>query len=99
MSFFVESEVEDNTLLVKVAGQLSSQAYEAFVKAVRSHTQPIHNVVIDVSNVESIDSAGLGMLLITREAAGANRATIRGCSAELRRVLDIVNFGQLFEIA
>jgi len=98
MSFYVESDLDGTTLILTVSGQLSSQAYEAFVKAVRTHSQPINDVVIDVSAVDSIDSAGLGMLLITREAAGANRATIKGCSKELRRVLDIVSFGQLFEI-
>ena len=99
MSFFVDSTVEDDTLIITLSGQLNSQAYESFVKAVRPPERRIQNVIIDVSEVASIDSSGLGMLLITREAAGANRATIRGCSDDLRRVLEIVNFGQLFELA
>jgi len=98
MSFSIESSIRDGELTLVVSGRLSSAAYESFVQAVRPPHQRVDSVVIDVTRVESIDSSGLGMLLITREAAGANHATIRGCSSELRRVLEIVNFGQLFEL-
>ena len=98
MDFHIESKLRNGELTLLLSGRLSSAAYESFVKAVRPPHQRIESVVIDVSGVDSIDSSGLGMLLISREAAGANRATIRGCSDELRRVLEIVNFGQLFEL-
>jgi len=99
VSFRIDADVVDRELRLTLHGRLDASAYESFVQAVRAPKGRIRSVRIDVSALEAVDSAGLGMLLITREAAGASRATICGSSAELRRVLETVNFGQLFDLA
>jgi HptB-dependent secretion and biofilm anti anti-sigma factor len=94
----IESRLEGDELHISVKGRFDAGAYAAFIQAARTGSGDARHVVVDVSGVDTIDSAGLGMLLIAREAAGANRASIRGCSPDLLRILGLVNFGQLFEL-
>jgi HptB-dependent secretion and biofilm anti anti-sigma factor len=94
----IEYRLEGDELHISVKGRFDAGAYAAFIEATHCGSGDARHVVIDVSGVDTIDSAGLGMLLIARESAGANRASIRGCSPELRRILGIVNFGQLFDL-
>jgi anti-anti-sigma factor len=57
--------------------------------------------VVDLQATDYMDSSALGMLLVLRERAGGDRAQIRivNCKPEIRRILDIARFGQLFQIA
>lgn len=98
MSFRIEWSTEGDQLTLRISGRFDSAAYNEFVKATSACNRVIKRMIIDLTELESIDSSGLGMLLIAREAAGASQVSISGCSSELRRILDIVNFGQLFEI-
>ena len=57
-------------------------------------------IVIDVSHLDFIDSAGLGMLLIIRdEASKANRGvTLRRPRGQVKRMFDVTKFEVLFLI-
>ena len=57
-------------------------------------------MVIDLSKLEYIDSAGLGILLSVREGAMGHgkRITIAGAVDSVREILDIASFGSLFDI-
>ncbi|MGP1667011.1 MAG: STAS domain-containing protein [Rhodanobacter sp.] len=54
--------------------------------------------VIDLGEVASMDSSALGMLLLLREHAGADRADIRivNAGSELRGTLRVAGFDKLF---
>ncbi|TCI07421.1 anti-sigma factor antagonist [Dyella soli] len=54
--------------------------------------------VIDLGEVSSMDSSALGMLLLLREHAGAERAEIRIVNADtsLRGTLRVAGFDKLF---
>jgi anti-anti-sigma factor len=54
--------------------------------------------VIDFSEVSSMDSSALGMLLLLREHAGADKADIRIVNAgtDLRGTLRVAGFDKLF---
>ena len=54
--------------------------------------------VIDLGEVSSMDSSALGMLLLLREHAGADRAEIRIVNADtsLRGTLRVAGFDKLF---
>jgi len=95
----IENSVQGDELHISLKGRFDGNSYAEFIEAAHSAGGQVSQVVIDVSGLDTIDSSGLGMLLIAREAAGARRASIRGCSAELRRILEVVNFGQLFELS
>lgn len=57
-------------------------------------------VVIDLSKLDYIDSAGLGILLSLREGAvgSGKRISIAGAANSVREILDIACFGSLFDI-
>jgi len=53
--------------------------------------------VIDMTAVDYVDSAALGMLLLLRDHAGeASRVTISGSHGQPEQVLRIANFHKLF---
>ena len=55
---------------------------------------------IDMRDVEYMDSSALGMLLLLKERAeAADRSVILAhCRKPVREILDVVNFGKLFQI-
>ena len=56
--------------------------------------------VIDLQEVNFIDSSALGMMLLLREHAMANKGKviIENCNPDIRNILTIANFERLFEI-
>jgi anti-anti-sigma factor len=57
-------------------------------------------IVIDLSNLEFIDSAGLGMLLIARDEAGkaSRHLTLRSPQGQVKRMFAVTKFETLFAI-
>ena len=55
---------------------------------------------MDLSAVEFIDSAAMGMLLLARDAANAERVRLllRAPSGQVKRILDVAKFATLFEM-
>jgi len=45
-----------------------------------------------------MDSAALGMLLLFNERASGRRISLANCKASVAAVLDIANFGKIFDI-
>ncbi|WP_073954811.1 STAS domain-containing protein [Thalassospira sp. TSL5-1] len=56
--------------------------------------------IFDLSGIEFIDSAGLGMLLLARDEAEKNQATIilRGAKGQVKRMLEVARFDTLFQM-
>ena len=56
--------------------------------------------VVDMSFTTYLDSSALGMLLLLRDHAGGDHANIRivHCNEDVKKILSISNFGQLFDI-
>lgn len=61
----------------------------------------VREVKIDLGRVEYLDSSALGMLLMLRDRAKAanKQVALINCVRNVRQVLDIANFGKLFQIA
>jgi anti-anti-sigma factor len=55
---------------------------------------------VDLSDTTYLDSSALGMLLLLRDYAGGDsaRIVIENCNNDVRRILSISNFEQLFNI-
>lgn len=56
-------------------------------------------VVVDFSGVDYLDSSALGMLLMLRDKLGGcgKEVTLAGVHGNVKQVLDIANFGKLFQ--
>ncbi|MFZ5889681.1 MAG: STAS domain-containing protein [Myxococcota bacterium] len=53
--------------------------------------------IVDMTRVDYVDSAALGMLLLLRDHAGeASRVVISGCKGQPEQVLKIANFHRIF---
>ncbi|WP_298377339.1 STAS domain-containing protein [Azospirillum sp.] len=56
--------------------------------------------VLDLSSLEFVDSAGIGMLLIAREemVAAAKELVLRGAVGQVKRVLTVAQIGKIVTI-
>jgi anti-anti-sigma factor len=59
-----------------------------------------NSFVIDLANTGYMDSAGLGMLIQLRDYAGGEQARIAlvGLNDTIRTILNVANFGRLFDL-
>lgn len=60
----------------------------------------VTTVVVDMESVDYIDSAALGMMLIVKEKADAQKARVRieNCADSVHQILTIASFQKLFDI-
>lgn len=58
-------------------------------------------IVIDMREVDYIDSSVLGMLLVTRDKAKrvGKTISIQGCKEAVANIFEVARFGNLFEIS
>lgn len=95
------TEQADKTTIVELSGRFTFGDHSNFRKLIeemrahRSETQ-----VLDISGVEFIDSAGLGMLLLARDEGEKARATVilRGAQGQVKRMLEVGRFDTLFKL-
>jgi anti-anti-sigma factor len=95
--FTLRSEVRDASLEVTLAGELDMAAAFAFESEVDRllAARGVREVVLDLADVDFVDSAGLGALLSIRERTkqlGIGLALER-VSAPVQRVLDLTGSG------
>lgn len=84
---------------IAVSGRFVFELYDDF-RASYAETAGVGVAYrIDLADTEYLDSSALGMLLLLREHAGgvASDIEIIQASAEVRRILDVANFGKLFK--
>ena len=80
---------EDGSILtISITGRFDITAYRDFGKAYKDELGSVSKTVIDMAEVEYIDSSALGMLLMLRERSGADSAQIDivNCSPGVKTV-------------
>ncbi|MCB4360845.1 STAS domain-containing protein [Quatrionicoccus australiensis] len=93
---------EDGKATIKLNGRFDFNTHRDF----RSAYEPLiadaalKAVTVDFSSVDYLDSSALGMLLMLRDKmGGANKeVALTGVRGNVKQVLDIANFGKLFQI-
>ena len=88
-------------ITIHISGQFNFSVYKEFREAYQRSAQPASTAyVIDLAGAEYMDSSALGMLLLLRERAGAERSdiVITHCNPEIRKIFKISNFDRLFKI-
>ncbi|MFZ2288732.1 MAG: STAS domain-containing protein [Halopseudomonas yangmingensis] len=91
---------DGKTLSIAVSGRFDFAAHQEFRDAYERAALKPSRYVVDLHEAAYIDSSALGMLLLLRDYAGGDSADIRivRCNPDVRKVLGISNFGQLFVI-
>ncbi len=89
----------NGSLTVSIDGRFDFSSHKEFRDAYRD-ADTSAKYVIDMSKTDYMDSSALGMLLLLREHAGGDKASISisGCSPDIKKILTISNFQKLFDI-
>lgn len=92
---------DDGTVLtIAIKGRFDFSAHQDFRGAYENLDSKPSRYVIDMSETAYLDSSALGMLLLLRDHAGGDKAKIeiKNTSTDVRRILTISNFEQLFNV-
>lgn len=98
----IASELTDDgtELVISVDGRFDFSAHQEFRDSYESLVERPERYRVDMRDTSYIDSSALGMLLLLRDHAGGDNADIRivNCNPDVRKILAISNFEQLFAI-
>jgi anti-anti-sigma factor len=98
----VSRTARDATEIIRIEGRFDFSAHRDFRDAVKASMEnaKVTDIEIDLSAATYIDSAALGMLLLSLENAKAagKRLVLARPTGAVKQVLDIANFQRLFEI-
>ena len=98
----IEATLSDDTktLVIRIDGRFDFSTHQAFRDAYEHGEHGAQSYLIDMSDTVYLDSSALGMLLLLRDYAGGEDADVKivNCNPDVRRILTISNFEQLFRI-
>ncbi len=99
----ITSNVSDNgkNVTIAVSGKFDFQLYDEFRSSYVDTQGSGVSYEVDLAGTEYLDSSALGMLLLLREHAGGegSKINITNASPDVKKILDVANFGKLFEIS
>lgn len=100
MSVSASTSGNGQELTIRVSGRFDFSAHQSFRDAYESQQPGVQKYVIDLTETSYLDSSALGMLLLLRDHAGGDNSqvTIVNCNQDVRKILTISNFEQLFKI-
>ena len=97
----ISSDLGDQgALTIRVAGRFDFSSHQAFRDSYEQIEGSPETYTVDMREATYLDSSALGMLLLLRDYAGGDRAKVQivNCSGDVRKILSISNFEQLFTI-
>lgn len=98
----IDSQLSSNgeELVIRVSGRFDFRAHQEFRDAYEHLAAAPQRYRVDLSEASYLDSSALGMLLLLRDHAGGDRAQVQivNCNPDVRKILAISNFEQLFTI-
>ena len=100
MSVDAAYDASQRCLKIRIDGRFDFSQHSAFRSAYEAAKGDVDEYEIDMSETSYLDSSALGMLLLLRDHAGGADAkiAISHCNDDIRKVLTISNFEQLFSI-
>ena len=90
----------DKKLTIRIQGRFDFSAHQEFRDAYEKTASSPEAYVVDMSETTYLDSSALGMLLLLRDHAGGDNSSIEivNCNSDVKKILTISNFEQLFTI-
>lgn len=89
-------------LTIKIDGRFDFSAHQEFRDAYEDVAggNNVSKYIIDMKGTSYLDSSALGMLLLLRDHAGGDNADVQiiNSNQDVRKILTISNFEQLFKI-
>ncbi|SEI60490.1 anti-anti-sigma factor [Allopseudospirillum japonicum] len=103
MSVSIHTQTQGQIAKIKLKGRFNFSAHREFRDAYTSALTDaqVKSFEIDMQDVDYIDSSALGMLLLLKERADAERKEIQivRCSPVVLDVFKVANFKNLFKIS
>lgn len=94
---------EAGKAVIKLSGRFDFNTHRDFRGAYEPLVSDpaVRAVVVDFFEVDYLDSSALGMLLMLRDKLGGvnKEVALAGVRGNVKQVLDIANFGKLFQIS
>ncbi|WP_293676376.1 STAS domain-containing protein [uncultured Phenylobacterium sp.] len=96
----IREETRGDVLVVTAAGRLDSNTAAVLEAVLPARAQATPKLVLDLSGVPYVSSAGLRILLMGAKAARAagHKLVLAGLSPSVREVFDISGFTSIFAI-
>ncbi|MCX8085756.1 MAG: STAS domain-containing protein [Rhodocyclaceae bacterium] len=91
----------DGKAVINLAGRFDFNAHREFREAVEQAVRDASSLIeVDLGGVDYLDSSALGMLLMLRDKAksAGKDVSLANAHGSVKQVLDIANFGKLFQL-
>ena len=100
MSISSVVSADGRELTISVEGRFDFSSHQDFRRAYEGLSNQPSSYIIDLQETSYLDSSALGMLLLLKDYAGGEDAkiTIDNCNEDVKKILAISNFEQLFSI-
>ena len=91
---------DGKVLTIEVDGRFDASSLDEFRSCYENAKGGLNGYEVNLRRAEYLDSSALGMLLVLRDYAGGDRAsiTISNCSPEVKKIFSISSFERLFSI-
>jgi anti-anti-sigma factor len=95
----IEVNKKDNLLEVTIKGRFDAGLYKSFREAI-DQAEGLAKAVVDLSDVEYMDSSALGMLLLLKEKLVDSEYNVEliGANPTVRKIMEVANFQLMFAI-
>jgi anti-anti-sigma factor len=98
----ITTQKQSDCVRLVLAGRFDHTTHKLFRDSYdpHLHDNAVTTLEIDLHDVDYVDSAALGMLLLMKERASVQRKSVvlTNCSGVVNRVFKIANFDKLFTI-
>jgi anti-anti-sigma factor len=97
----IAKQLSNGTYNIILSGKFTFADSLAFREIIQKiEEKDVQQAVLDMSHVELIDSAALGMLLLAREAAAKNSKQIilSGATGQPKKMFDMAKFDTMFTL-
>jgi len=100
MSVTIDVSSDKNTATIKINGRFDFSLHNEFRKSYKDVVLKNGVYSIDLSDTGYLDSSALGMLLLLKEHAESQTATVRliNFNNEIKEILTIASFDKLFTL-
>lgn len=100
MALATRTSLDGRVVTIDISGRFDFSVHQEFRQVYEQAQDTALQYIIDLRQTEYMDSSALGMLLLLREHAGGDRANVKivHCQPEVKKILTIANFHQLFHL-
>jgi anti-anti-sigma factor len=101
MAIWSSKSPDSDELTISIKGRFDFSAHQEFRDSYEKAKEDPLVYVVDMKETTYLDSSALGMLLLLRDHAGGDNSNIKivNCNPDVKKILTISNFEQLFSIS